>query len=587
MSNSKKIISLLLSVIMIMSVITIVPFTAGAVEANTAPIGDVDEANPDFSYYVNNEGKAVITGYNGKGGDVSIPSTLGGYPVTSIGGEAAFRDCTSFTTVDIPDSVTSIGFGAFMGCTELTSVTLGNAVTNIDGYAFYKCSSLTDINIPDSVTSIGDYAFYDCHKLNRINSSGSVTNIGRRAYDGTAWYYNQPDGLIYIGKAAYAIKGECPSEVVIKDGTENIIGSAFSFSDLTSIDIPDSVTSIGDYAFYQCTGLTNLTIGNSVTSIGDYAFYNCCSLTNIDIPNSVTNIGFRAFSYCRGLTSVTIPNSFTSINEDAFLDCTGLTSVTIPDSVTSIGREAFLNCTKLTEITIPDSVTTIEAYAVGYKQDEENDLYRLAYCDYIIYGYEGSAAETYASENYFTFIKLTDHQDEASGVIASVTDGVELRVADVLDQMPADTIKAYDISLLKNGEPVQPEHVVSVKIPCDDPDAKVYRKEADGSLTDMNAVYQDGYLSFKTTHFSVYIVATGAEVDIAICGDADGDGEVTVNDATFIQRYLVGSDISIDPAVIERNCDVDGDGKVNVIDVTLIQRKLAGLPVRYPIGEAL
>ena len=169
----------------------------------------------------------------------------------------------------------------------------------------------------------------------------------------------------------------------------------------------------------------------------------------------------------------------------------------------------------------------------------------------------------------------------------SVTDGVELRVADVLDQMPADTIKAYDISLLKNGKAVQPEHVVTVKIPCDDPDAKVYRKEADGSLTDMNAVYQDGYLSFKTTHFSVYIVATGAEVDIAICGDADGDGEVTVNDATFIQRYLVGSDISIDPAVIERNCDVDGDGKVNVIDVTLIQRKLAGLPVRYPIGEAL
>ena len=124
MNNSKKIISLLLSVIMIMSVYTIVPLVSGAVEANTAPIGDVDEANPDFSYYVNNEGTAVITGYNGEGGDITIPSTLGGYPVTSIGDEAAFRDCTSFTTVDIPDSVTSIGSEAFLNCTKLTEITI-------------------------------------------------------------------------------------------------------------------------------------------------------------------------------------------------------------------------------------------------------------------------------------------------------------------------------------------------------------------------------------------------------------------------------------------------------------------------------
>ena len=157
----------------------------------------------------------------------------------------------------------------------------------------------------------------------------------------------------------------------------------------------------------------------------------------------------------------------------------------------------------------------------------------------------------------------------------------------VSKEMPADTIKAYDISLMKNGKAVQPDHVVTVKIPCDDPDAKVYRQETDGSLTDMNAIYRDGYLVFKTTHFSVYIVATGAEVDIAICGDADGDGEVTITDATVIQRTLAGIKSNADPDVIARNGDVDGDSKVNVIDVTLIQRKLAGLPVSYPIGEAL
>ncbi|MEY8606677.1 leucine-rich repeat domain-containing protein [Muribaculum intestinale] len=130
-------------------------------------------------------------------------------------------------------------------------------------------------------------------------------------------------------------------------------------SGLTSVTIPNSVTSIGQRVFENCSGLTSVTIGNSVTSIGYYAFSGCYGLTSVTIPNSVTSIRERAFSGCSGLTSVTIPNSVTSIGERAFSGCSGLTSVTIGNSVTSIGYYAFDGCYGLTSVTIPNSVTTI------------------------------------------------------------------------------------------------------------------------------------------------------------------------------------------------------------------------------------
>ena len=130
-------------------------------------------------------------------------------------------------------------------------------------------------------------------------------------------------------------------------------------SGLTSVTIPNSVTSIGDYAFSGCSGLTSVTIPNSVTSIGGYTFSGCSGLTSVTIPNSVTSIGYEAFRGCSGLTSVIIPNSVTSIGDGAFEGCSGLTSVIIPNSVTSIGKYAFYGCSGLTSVTIPNSVTLI------------------------------------------------------------------------------------------------------------------------------------------------------------------------------------------------------------------------------------
>ena len=181
------------------------------------------------------------------------------------------------------------------------------------------------------------------------DSQGGATN-GRLAV------LNLTEANIVSGGASYYFSSRT---------SDNTIGhSAFyGCTSLTSITIPNSVTSIGGDAFNSCTGLTSITIPNSVTSIGDFAFGSCTSLTSITIPNSVTSIGYGTFSGCTSLTSITIPNSVTSIGEWAFNSCTGLTSITIPNSVTSIEWRTFSGCTGLTSIIIPNSVTSIGNYA--------------------------------------------------------------------------------------------------------------------------------------------------------------------------------------------------------------------------------
>ena len=248
---------------------------------------------------------------------ITIPAS-----VTSIS-DWAFRGCTGLTGITIPASVTSIGNAAFQNCTGLTSITIPEGVTTIDNYAFQYCTGLTSITIGAGVTSIGTDAFRSCSSLTSVTIPSSVTSIGNGAFSNTAWFNSQPDGLVYAGKVLYTYKGTMPANTVINDIRADTVGiaeSAFEDSNLTGITIPASVTSIGERAFYNCTGLTGIIIPNSVTSIGSEAFYNCT-----------------------GLASITIPEGVTSIDERAFMGCT-LVSVTFEgtiDSVTSIGSGAF------------------------------------------------------------------------------------------------------------------------------------------------------------------------------------------------------------------------------------------------------
>ena len=361
--------------------------------------------------------------------------------VTITGGNilyCAFYNCDSLTSVVIGDSVTSIGDQAFNYCDSLTSVEIGDSVTSIGSYAFSRCDSLTSIEIPDSVTSIGSYAFYYCDRLTSIVIPDSVMSIGKHAF---SYCTNLTNIVVSENNTAYkSVDGNLYS----KDGTALIqyaIGKT-----ATTFTIPDSVTSIGEYAFAWCDNLTSVVIGDGVTTIGDAAFYYCDSLTSIEIPDSVTSIGEYAFWYCDSLTGVyitdieawynisfgdfyanplyyaknlylnnelvtelEIPNTITEIKAYAFYNCDSLTSIEIPDSVTYIGNSAFSDCDSLTSITIPDSVTSI-GYDAFYgcssltsiTFEEASTWYVEEYDSYVMISYQITVEDPFTNAKNFT-----------------------------------------------------------------------------------------------------------------------------------------------------------------------------------------
>ncbi len=246
------------------------------------------ETYGDFEYSVFDDGTVEITGYTGSAEIVNIPEKIDGGSVTYIG-NYAFNNCTSLTSVKIPNSVTSIGNGAFNNCTSLTSVKIPNSVTSIGNDAFSGCTSLTSIKIPNSVTWITGSAFYNCTSLTSITIPDSVTEIDDGAFQGCTSLTSVkiPNNVMYIGNLAFA---DCKSLTAINVATGNPFyiseNGILCYKDKTAITIicypagikdknykiPDDVTSIDNFAFYGCTNLKSVTIPKSVTSIHDNAF---------------------------------------------------------------------------------------------------------------------------------------------------------------------------------------------------------------------------------------------------------------------------------------------------------------------------
>ncbi len=377
-----------------------------------------------LNYLVLSESKrtcAVIGSTSGPVGALELPDfpIKNGieYTLVEIAGYA-FYYCRGLTSVEIPNSVKTIGDRAFYMCTGLTSVVIGNSVMSIGYEAFADCSWLKksaypdnipnpfstgiafaysaqgttiedgvifdrakttiyfapvtlsgEYTIPESVTSIDQYAFYYCTKLTSVVIGNSVMSIGYSAFANcsglkkSAYPDNIPNPFSnYVTSIAYPAQETTIEDGVIFDRAKTTI----YFAPVTlsgEYTVPSTVKTIADDAFSYCTELTSVEIPNSVKIIGDGAFFECTGLISVIIGNSVDDIGIGAFNGCTGLTSVVIGNSVKSIGNSAFAYCSGLTSVVIPNSVLTIGGRAFYNCSGLTSVVIPNSVQTIDEIA--------------------------------------------------------------------------------------------------------------------------------------------------------------------------------------------------------------------------------
>ena len=356
----KRLISLLVAVCMMITMLPLSAVTAFAADTSTVHEANDGEGIYRYAYKENEDGETVtITEFLGPVDpanpgpyDIDIPEKLDGYTVTGLGKDSFSIDDlysplyeihhTKIHSVTIPQSVTSIGDSAFAGCKKLDSLTINDAATSIGRRAFAECPLTTTLELGENITTIGNSAFYDCRGLKNVTIPQSVTSIGDSAF------------------------GECSSLETLSLG-ENIktIGdSAFYHcinlgkDDLTSVTIPQSVTSIGKDAFRFCNNMKSLTINGAIESMGARAFAGCISLKTLSLGENIKTIGHFAFADCSSLTNVTIPQSVTSIGNYVFRYCTLLKNVTIPEKVTTIGLGTFSYCKQLEYIMLPAGLTS-------------------------------------------------------------------------------------------------------------------------------------------------------------------------------------------------------------------------------------
>ena len=500
----KRIISVILSAFFILSLIPLGIFNVSA----------ATEGN--FNYTVSG-GKATITTVNKSiSGDVTIPETLGGYPVTAIN-RNAFYNCTAITSVYIPAVVTSIGSGVFAKCTLLKSITV--AENNPQYYSLSNClidavnnsivagCNLSEIIIPNGIVSIGDYAFAYCDALTKITLPEGLTNIGSNAF--------------------------------------------YSCKNLVTAGVPDSIKSIGASAFDRCEKLESINLPEGLLSIGMTAFYECKSLKGVKVPASLTSVGSDAFSKCTGIESLTLSEGLSVLSEGMFESLSGITELELPSSITVIPDSAFANCVNIENLVIPDTVETIEDWAFSGGMNKKSI--------HIGSGVRSIGLNAFSGGYYLESITVDEDNQYFSGegncLIEKSTNTIIRGCGGSVIPEGVTSIKDYAFAGCFR--------VTSINVP------KSLTNVGNGAFSEcyyLKNVYYDGTKEESQnltvgTNNSYLLNATW---HYKMLGDLSGDGLVDILDVQDLFSVIVNGDmneISLDVG------DFNGDGEINIFDV--------------------
>lgn len=455
---------------------------------------------------------------------LEVVGTIGSENLTSVNLsnvrilEDAFKSCTGLTKVNLPDSLLSIE-GAFSGCTNLATVTGGA-----------------------NVRYVGDSSFANCSKLKSFGSIGkNLSVLDHRAFTGTGWYNNQKDGVVYFQNFAYCYKGTMPknTQLTFKEGTKAIVGG-FIFGDLELT--PHNV------AYFEPPVLTKVVIPKSCQYIGYDAFYNCESLKNITL-NGGELVENNAFEN-HGCETITLPSTMRVVADDSFTSKV-LKTVNLNDGLQYIGEGAFFSMGKIKNMTVPASVTHIGVQAIGYYPVDPDDpfSYPEVIPNFVIYGTSGTEAQTYADRNGIQFNSI------ASGTTVKGTAKSYLSADDTVTiQLVKSGVVAYETTVKGNSADYSISGV------------------ANGTYT--MRVSKKSHADREYT-VKVWSADVTQNVEIFPIGDVNSDGDISVVDATLVQKYIVGLEKLTD--LQKKSAEVNGDGEISVVDATLIQKYIVGL----------
>lgn len=512
-----------------------------------------------FNYSIA-DGEVTITGYEGSASEVVIPDTIEGLLVTVIG-ESAFYGNYSMVSVVVPDTVTKLERYSFESCGNLESVTLSDNLTDIGESAFGMCDRLRYLELPESLISIGPTAFnYSIEELHipknvRYLSGTSLSYLNDVTIDEENKYYTCVDSVVFSKDMSTLVEFIDPFPHVetysIPDSVTSIGPYAFCGADFISVHIPDSVVTVGDHAFFACPNLTEVTLPDSVVTVGDSAFYGCDNLSKVKLSENLSAISNLMFCDCGKLGNITLPGKLSKMGFGVF-SRTPITEITIPASVTYIEPRVLMGCTTLKEVTV----------------EEGNSIYY--------------------SEDGVLFYSLDNWQDSETKFIHSYPSGK----TDKAYTIP-DGVNYIDPSCFMDNT-----YLETVYLPSSVCDISAF---AFSECQSLNAVYiynSDvcfSSMSFDECNSSMTIYGYDGSTAEEFCteygynfcslgeipvvkpesGDVNGDGKLSIMDVTYIQMFLADLEEFSDEQ--KMLADYNQDGKVNIMDATQIQLFLANL----------